>query len=117
MEYWSFCVLLSTKRPGSPLGAGTLVGNMENFSSPLTRTTFHAILLWGKQSKFLWVLIDSGTNERFMDATLTSELGIPTQPFSIPMDVSVLDGRSTGRVTHNTTAINLRVSGNLSKAI
>ena len=33
------------------------------------------------------------------------------------MDVRALDGRSIGRVTHNTTPINLRVSGNHSETI
>ena len=48
-------------------------------------------------------------------AHLSSELGIPTQPLSIPMDVRALDGLSIGRVTHHTTSINLRVSGNHSE--
>ena len=39
------------------------------------------------------------------------------QPLSIPMDVRALDGRSVGRVTHNTTPINLRVSGTHSESI
>ena len=47
-----------------------------------------------------------------MDATLASELDIPTQPLSIPMDIRALDGRSIDRVTHNTNPINLRMSGN-----
>lgn len=52
-----------------------------------------------------------------MDTTLVSELGIPTQPLSTPMDVRALDGCSIGRVTHNTTPINLRVSGNHSESM
>ena len=52
-----------------------------------------------------------------MDATLASELGIPTQPLSLPMDVRALDGRSIDRVIHNTSPINLHVSGNHSKMI
>ena len=44
-----------------------------------------------------------------MDATLAYELNIPTQPLSIPMDIRALDGRSIGRVTHNTTPINICV--------
>ena len=90
---------------------------MENFSASLARTPFHAILLWGNQSKSLWVLIDSGADESFFDATLSSELNIPTQPLSIPMDVRALDGRSLSQVTHNTTPINLRVSGNHSETV
>jgi hypothetical protein len=38
-----------------------------------------------------------------MDVTLASELGIPTQPLSIPMGVRALDERSIGRVTHQFT--------------
>ena len=52
-----------------------------------------------------------------MDTTLASELDIPTQPLSIPMDVRALDRCSIGGVTHNTTPINLRVSGNHSETI
>jgi hypothetical protein len=90
---------------------------MGNFSASFTRTYFHVILLWGDQSKSLRVLIHSWANESFLDATLTSELNIPTQPLSIPMDFRALDGRSIGWVTHNTTPINLRVSGNPSETI
>jgi hypothetical protein len=82
------------------------VGHADHFYSLLTRTPFHAILLWGNQSKSLWVLIDSGADYSFRDATLASELGIPTQPLSIPMDFRALDGSAIGRVTH---PINLRV--------
>ena len=48
---------------------------------------------------------------------LASELNIPTPPLSIPVYVRALDWRSIGRVTHNTTPINLRVSGNYSETI
>ena len=70
------------------------------------------MLLWGNQSKYLLVFMNSGAYESFMDATLASELDIPTQPLSIHMDVRVFDGHSIGRATHNTISINLRVSGN-----
>lgn len=52
-------------------------------------------------------IIDSGADESFMDSTLVLELGIFTQPLFIPMDVRALDGRSFGRVTHNTVHIQL----------
>ena len=94
------------------------MGHMENIPDSLARTPFHAILLWGDQSKSLRVLIDYGADESFLDTTLTSELNIPTQPLSIPMDVRVLEGRSIGRVTHNTTPINLYVClGTTAKSI
>ena len=54
---------------------------------------------------------------RLMDVTLASELGIPSQPLSIPMGVRALDGRSIGQVTHQNTPVNLRVSGNHSETI
>ena len=52
-----------------------------------------------------------------MDSTLASELGIPSQPLSNPIDVRALDGHSIGRVTHTTTTINPCVSCNHSEAI
>ena len=63
---------------------------------PITRTPLFALVLWGDQSKSLRVLIDSGEDESFMDATIASELGIPIQPLSVPMDVRSLDVRSIG---------------------
>ena len=90
---------------------------MQNVPASLACTTFHAILLCGDQSKSLWVLIDSGADKSFLDTTLASELNIPSQSLSIPMDVRALDVRSIGVVTHNTTLINLRVSANHSEAI
>jgi hypothetical protein len=89
--------------------AGTLVGHI--------RTPLHAILLWGNWSKSLLVFIDSGPKHSFMNATLVSELGIPTQTLSIPMHVRALDERSIGRVTHNKIPINLQVSGNHRKSM
>jgi hypothetical protein len=52
-----------------------------------------------------------------MDATIASELGIPTQPLSVLMDARALDGRSIGEVTHTTVPVQLRVSGNNSETI
>ena len=75
------------------------------------------MLLWGNQSKSLQVLNNSGADDSFMDATLASELDIPTQSLSIPMGNRALEGRFIGWVTHNTTPINLRVSGNHSGTI
>ena len=43
-DFWSFCVLLPGKRSGSPVGASTLVGHMENCFASLTLTPFHVIL-------------------------------------------------------------------------
>ena len=97
------------KRPSSFEGMSTLVGPKDNFASPLTR---HPAM-----GRPVEVLIDSGADMSLMDVTLASELGLPTQPPSIPLDVRVLDGRSIGRVTHHTTPINLRVSGNHSEMI
>jgi hypothetical protein len=88
-----------------------LVGHMETLPASPAGTPFHVILLWGDQS------IDSGADNLFLDATLASKLNILTQPLSIPMHIGALDGRSIGRVTHNTTPIHLRVSGNHSEAI
>ena len=52
-----------------------------------------------------------------MDATITSEHGIPPQPLSVPMDARALDGRSVLEVTHSTVPVQLWVSGNHSETI
>ena len=108
---------LSSKRTGSSVGTGTLVGHTGSLQTPITCTPLHAILLWGDRRKSLWVLIDSGTDESFMDANLASDLGISTQLLSIPLDTRALDGHSISRVTHSTVPIKLRVSGNHSESI
>lgn len=99
------------------VGTSTL---MSQTGSPLTSITcppFFVILLWGDQSKSLWVLIDSGADESFMDATMVSELSISTQLLSVTMDARALDGRSIGRVTCSTVPVHIRVSGNQSETI
>jgi hypothetical protein len=83
----------------------------------ISRTPLHTTLLCGDRSKSFQVLIDSGAKKSFMDTTLVSELGIPTQPLSIPKDVKALDGHSIGIVTHTMCPINLGVSGNHSKSM
>ena len=45
-------------------------------------------------SKTRLIKKDSGADDSFLDAILASELGIPTQPLSIPLNVRALDGRS-----------------------
>ena len=75
------------------------------------------LVLWGDQSKSLRVLIDSGADESFMDVTIALELGIPTQPLSVPLDARALDGRSIGEVIHSTVPVQLQVSGDHSEPI
>jgi hypothetical protein len=62
-----------------------MVGHTGSFLTHITHSLFHVILLWGDRSKSLRVPIDSGADESLMDATLVLELGISTQPPSIPM--------------------------------
>ena len=63
------------------------------------------------------MLIDSWADESLMDATIASELGIPSQPLSVPMDDRALDGCSIGAFTHSTLPVQLRVSCNHSETI
>ena len=96
----------------SLVGTSTMVNQTGRYLIPITRTPFFVlVLLWEDQSKSLRVLIASGTDEGLMDATIALELGIPTQPLSVPM------GYSIGEVTHSTVSIQLRVSGNHSETI
>lgn len=104
-NFWSFCVVLPSKMSGSLVGASTLVGLFMSLCCEETSPN-----LYGSS-------LTLGPDKSFLDTTLASEQNIPTQPFSIPMDVGALDGWSIGRVTHNTTPINLCVSGNHSETI
>ena len=101
----TFLIYLPIKRPGSSVGTSTLMSHTGSFQSLTTHNPLYATLLWGGQSKSIWVLIDSRANESFMDTTLVSELGISTQPLSILMDVRALDWHS--RVNHSMVPIHL----------
>ena len=87
------------KTSGSSVGMNTLKGHTGSLPSPITRIPLHAILLWGDRSKFLRVLMHSGADGSFMDATLVSDLVISTQHLSIPMDARAFDGHLAGSLT------------------
>ena len=70
----------------SLVGTSTLVSQTGSSLIPITRTPLFVVVLWGDQSKSLRVLIDGGADESFMGATIVTELGIPIQHFSVPMD-------------------------------
>ena len=99
------------------MGTSTKVSQTGSSLIPITRTPLFVLVLWGDQSKSVRVLIDTGADECHTDATLASELGIPTQPLSVTMDVRALDGRSIDEVIHSTVPVQLRVSGNHSETI
>ncbi|XP_045570093.1 trichohyalin-like [Salmo salar] len=74
----------------------------------------------------LFDMFQHGVSEEVKDKLAAGELptgldshrfDIPTQPLFIPIDVRALNVRSICRVTHNTTPINLWVSGNHSETI
>lgn len=101
-----FIATCPIRKPLSLVGTITMVSQTGCSLIPITRTPLFALVLWGDQSKSLRVLIDSGADECLMDATIASELGIPTQPLSVLMDARALDGRSIGDVTHSTVPFN-----------
>lgn len=109
-----FIATCPIRKPLSLVGTSTIVSQTGSSLIPITRTP---LVLWGDQSKFLQVLIDSGADENLMDATIASVLGIPTQPLSVPMDARALNGRSIGEVTNSSVPVQLRISSNHSETI
>jgi hypothetical protein len=95
-----FLATCPLKTQAHQVDTSTLMSHTGSFPSLIAHTPLHATLFWGERSKSLRLLIDSGANEGFMDATLVLELGIPTHTISTPMDVKALDGQSTGSHKH-----------------
>ena len=112
-----FIANCTIRKPLSLVATSTMVSQTGSSLIPITRTPIFVLVLRGDQSKSLRVLIDSGAEECLMDSAIASELCIPTQPLSVPMDARALDGHSIGEVNHSTVSVQLRVSGNHSETI
>ncbi len=69
-----------------------------------------ASLCVNQQSLSLLALVDSGTNDRFLDAKFASQAGIHTVPLDSPISVNALDGKSLAQITHHTVPLLLVLS-------
>lgn len=69
------------------------------------------MLLW-QQEKLSPFLVDSGTDDSFIDESLVRRAGLPIVSLAEPKEVLALDGRPLVRVTHRTEILTLLLSGN-----
>ena len=60
----------------------------------------------------LKALVDSGSDENFIDTDLVTQSNIPLTPLPRPREVGALDGRHLARITNQTKPITLVASGN-----
>lgn len=60
----------------------------------------------------LHALVESGSDDNFIDSNLVSQAGIPTEILSSPTDALSLDSNLLTHITHRTIPLSLIVSGN-----
>ena len=63
------------------------------------------------------LLIDSGADTNLLDMTLASQLGIGQEVPGKPIHATVLDGHLLCRVTHQSTPLQVTMSGNHSETL
>lgn len=66
--------------------------------------------LWTHNSLPLYLLVDSGADDKFIDESLAKQALIPFKALPAPRTILDLDGKPIARVTHPTRS--LTVSGN-----
>ncbi|KAL4007301.1 hypothetical protein ACER0C_001153 [Sarotherodon galilaeus] len=88
-----------------------LVGDLSG-TKPLPRLLLSAKLTLRSMSHSLSVLIDSGAEQNFIDASLVSKFCISTRPLPHPLRVSALSGHRLPDITHITLPVTLTLSGN-----
>ena len=77
-----------------------------------SRTLLEAKLITNSLSHPLKALVDSGSDENFIDTDLVTQHNIPITLLPRPRGVSALDGRHLARITHQTEPLTLVTSGN-----
>ena len=103
---------LPSKRACPLVERGTLVGIFSIESSTRSRTCLPVILDWPGGTRKTSALLDSGTEESFLDAETAVCLGIPLVEVSRPLVANSLNGQNIGRITKATIPLCLHISGN-----
>ena len=67
---------------------------------------------WSQVSLPLSVLVDSGSDDNFIDSSFIAQSHIPSELLPQPKEVFALDGRLLARITHRTVPVSLLLSGN-----
>lgn len=91
------------------------MSRMVSFSPP--RPPLNATLLWQTQELPLFVLIDSGADESFIDRSVVKQMGIETEPLNHPLVARALNGKLLARVVCQTAPVSLAMSGNHQEVI
>ncbi|XP_050924947.1 uncharacterized protein LOC108874699 [Lates calcarifer] len=103
---------LTTKRFGSSTSRGTLVSRTSAVPPSSKRFSLKGTVSWSKEGIPLPVLVDSGSDDNFIDSGIVSRFDIPSEPLPEPKDVFALDGRLLAHVTLRTIPVSLLLSGN-----
>lgn len=111
-----YCVLMPhmsdpAKGPGSSCDRGTLMSHTTTDTISPTRIQLQVPFPGPYR------LIDSGSDDNFIDSATVSQAHIPTLPLPTPKKVFALDGRLLAHVTHRTAPLSLLLSGNHSETI
>lgn len=104
-----------TKRTGSSCDRGALMSRTTTSITSPTRIQLQGVLSWRLQTLPLQVLVDSGSDDSFIDISIVNQTHIPTLPLPAPKEVFALDGRLLAHVTHHTVPLSLLLSGNHSE--
>lgn len=80
--------------------------------SPSNRIQLEGTVSFFQTKVPLPVLVDSGSDDNFIDSGIVTKFNIPSEPLSKPKEVFALDGRLLALVTLRTAPVSLLLSGN-----
>lgn len=105
-----------SKRSDSTVIGDVLSSLIPSTSSNL-RPLVDATLLWGSRSISIPALLDSGSDDSFLDRKEVDRLGLTTETLRTPIAAQSLNGTPLGVIYERTTPATLVVSGNHREAI
>lgn len=80
--------------------------------APTSRIQLQGSLWWRNQPLRLHALVDSGSDDNFIDSNLVTQADIPIEALSSLTDTLSLDSNLLAHITHRTIALTLILSGN-----
>lgn len=99
-----------------PKQAGVLTSAASS-CPPSSRLVLQGKLIWGRESLPLSLLIDSGTEDSFLDETVARQAGVPLVTLPEPKTILDLNRQLLARFTHRTAPVTLLIFGNHRKEI
>lgn len=96
-----------------PTGPAVKAGSLPDLKPERkSRLLLPATLFNDNQSVPLSVLVDSGCEQNLISPLLVHQMCITTEPLSVPLRVSALNGETLPKITHRTKPVRLVISGN-----